>query len=109
MPARRSPHPLAAALALTALVVSVPAPASASASARADADANAAAARPEVRTLCAERATLKSTPGNGIVIAHLRRPQRLVLEMRTPEGAWAYVRTRAGTRGWILAKALCRR
>lgn len=105
MPARRPPHPLAAALALTALVVSVPAPASA----RADADADAAAARPEVRTLCAERATLKSTPGNGIVIAHLRRPQRLVLEMRTPEGAWAYVRTRAGTRGWILAKALCRR
>lgn len=71
------------------------------------AGAQAAGAR-EVRSLCAERATLKSTPG-GIVIAHLRRPQRLVLEARTPGGAWAYVRTRAGTRGWILSARLCAR
>jgi len=69
--------------------------------------AAAPAAAAPARGLCVDRVALRDAPG-GFAIAHLRRPQRLVVLDRTAGGRWSLVRARrTGTQGWLVSAVLC--
>ncbi len=90
----------AAALVAAALAAGAGAPLAAAAPAPA-----AAGARVQV---CAKEVALRDAP-RGIVVGHLRRPERVAVLQRPADRAWVRVRTTTGRRGWLPAGALCRR
>ncbi len=84
----------ATALAAAALLAAGSAPASA---------AGAGPAR-----VCAKEVALREAPG-GIVVGHLRRPERVSVLQRSSDGRWVRVRTTTRRRGWLPEWTLCDR
>jgi hypothetical protein len=66
----------------------------------------APAAQARVRTTCAARTTVFSTPG-GLVVGFLARGTPLIVFKRTRTGVWADVRAVHSISGWIRTRDLC--
>jgi hypothetical protein len=87
----RSPHSAVAALAAAAVVAGACA---------------APAAQARVRTTCANRTKVMSTPG-GLVVAFLARDAPVIVLKRTSNGYWTDVRAAYSIVGWVRTRELC--
>ena len=66
----------------------------------------APAAQARVRTTCAQRTKVMSTPG-GLVVGFLARDATVIVVKRTSNGYWSDVRALHSIVGWIHTRDLC--